>query len=47
MDSDKHKASLLVKTQGIFNIGIYSEVLLFCSTVMTTFPFLCPVSTYR
>ncbi len=30
-----------------FNGGSYSEVLLFCSTVMTTFPRACPSSRYR
>jgi hypothetical protein len=30
-----------------FNVGIYSEVLLFWSTVMTTFPRACPASRYR
>ncbi len=30
-----------------FHVGVYSEALSFWSTVMTTFPFLCPVSTYR
>ena len=30
-----------------FHVGIYSEVLVFCSTVMTTFPWACPSSRYR